>query len=80
MTAPIAVVSIISWIKHPFKGNKNDVEINEIMYGDITISVNNNICKIELISRSPKNKPSLRGSNKHMYNFLIKPFIKTTSF
>jgi len=30
MTAPIAVISIISWLKHPFEGNKSDVEINEI--------------------------------------------------
>lgn len=30
MTTPIAVISIISWLKHPFEGNKSDVEINEI--------------------------------------------------
>lgn len=28
MTAPIAVFAVISWIKHPYKGNKNEVKIN----------------------------------------------------
>lgn len=28
MTAPIAVFAVISWIKHPYKENKNEVKIN----------------------------------------------------
>lgn len=28
MTAPIAVLAVISWIRHPYKGNSNEVEVN----------------------------------------------------
>ena len=28
MTAPIAVLAVISWIRHPFEGNNNEVEVN----------------------------------------------------
>ncbi len=28
MTAPIAVLSVISWIRHPFEGKNNEVEVN----------------------------------------------------
>ncbi len=30
MTAPMALFSLIAWLKHPFKGNKSEVEINRI--------------------------------------------------
>lgn len=30
MTTPIAIVALISWIKHPSKNNSNEVEINEL--------------------------------------------------
>ncbi len=30
MTTPIAIVALISWIKHPSKANSNEVEINEL--------------------------------------------------
>lgn len=28
MTAPIAILAVISWIRHPYKGNSNEVEVN----------------------------------------------------
>jgi nicotinamide mononucleotide transporter PnuC len=30
MTVPMAIVALISWLKNPFKGNKAQVEVNEI--------------------------------------------------
>lgn len=30
MTLPMAVVALISWLRHPFKGNKAEVEVNKI--------------------------------------------------
>ncbi len=30
MTMPMAVFALISWLKHPFKGNKAEVEVNQI--------------------------------------------------
>lgn len=30
MTMPMAVISLISWIKNPYKGNKAEVEVNSI--------------------------------------------------
>mgnify|MGYP004689012975 FL=1 len=30
MTTPMAIISLISWIKHPSKKNKNEVEIKEL--------------------------------------------------
>ena len=30
MTAPMALFSLISWLKHPYNGNKNEVEVNKI--------------------------------------------------
>lgn len=30
MTAPIALIALVSWLKHPFKGHFSEVEINEI--------------------------------------------------
>ena len=30
MTLPMAAFSLISWLKHPFKGNKAEVEVNVI--------------------------------------------------
>ena len=29
LTSPMAIISLISWIKHPSKKNKNEVEIKE---------------------------------------------------
>lgn len=30
MTMPMAVFSLVSWIKHPYKGNKSEVKVNSI--------------------------------------------------
>ena len=30
MTGPMAVISFISWLRHPYKGNKSQVKINQI--------------------------------------------------
>ena len=30
MTLPIAVLALISWLRHPFQGNKAEVEVNQI--------------------------------------------------
>lgn len=30
MSAPIAVVAVVSWLRHPFEGKKTEVEINKI--------------------------------------------------
>lgn len=32
MTAPMALFSLISWLKNPFKGNKSEVTVNQISY------------------------------------------------
>lgn len=35
MTMPMAIFALISWIKHPYKGNKAEVEVNTIGKRDI---------------------------------------------
>ncbi len=35
MTLPMAILSLISWIKNPYKGNKSEVEVNKINDRDI---------------------------------------------
>lgn len=35
MTAPMAVFSLISWIKNPYNGNKSEVKINRIKLNEI---------------------------------------------
>lgn len=37
MTTPIAILALISWIKHPSKGNSNEVEINELKWKEYVI-------------------------------------------
>ena len=32
LTTPMAIISLISWIRHPSKKNKNEVEINELNF------------------------------------------------
>ncbi len=38
MTGPMAVLSLISWLKHPFKGQKSQVEVNNISKKDVLLS------------------------------------------
>lgn len=35
MTAPMALFSLISWLKHPFKGNKSEVTVNRISLKEV---------------------------------------------
>lgn len=37
MTAPIALLALISWLRHPFKGNKAQVEVNRISGKEIVL-------------------------------------------
>ena len=37
MSAPMATLSLISWLRHPFKGNHAEVQINKLKYYDIII-------------------------------------------
>lgn len=30
MTMPMSIIALVSWLKHPYKGNKSQVEVNEI--------------------------------------------------
>lgn len=39
MSSPMALASLISWLKNPFKGNKNEVAINRISKKDIFIII-----------------------------------------
>lgn len=37
MTAPMALLALISWLRHPFKGNKAQVEVNRISGKEIVL-------------------------------------------
>ncbi len=37
MTLPMAAASLISWLKHPYKGNKSLVEVNSVTKKDLVI-------------------------------------------
>ena len=39
MTLPMAVFSLISWLRHPYKGNKSQVEINRISVKEVIFLV-----------------------------------------
>ncbi len=39
MTLPMAVFSLVSWLKHPYKGNKSQVEVSRISGKEITFLV-----------------------------------------
>ncbi len=38
MTAPMAIISLISWLTHPFKGKKIEVEINKLGKKEVAFS------------------------------------------
>lgn len=38
MTAPMAVVALISWLKNPYKGNKSQVAVNSISKKEVVFS------------------------------------------
>ena len=35
MTAPIALFSMITWLKNPYEGNKSEVEVKHLKLKDI---------------------------------------------
>lgn len=35
MTAPMALVALIAWLRHPFKGNRAEVKVNRLRAGEI---------------------------------------------
>ena len=37
MTTPISIASLVSWFKNPYKGNKAEVEINEISKKEVML-------------------------------------------
>ncbi|MDE5569084.1 MAG: nicotinamide riboside transporter PnuC [Ruminococcus sp.] len=39
MTAPMAVFSLVSWLKNPYNGNKSEVKVNRLKAGDIIIMI-----------------------------------------
>lgn len=39
MTAPMALFSLISWLRHPFKGNKAEVAVNRIRVTEVVFMV-----------------------------------------
>ncbi len=39
MTGPMAVLSLISWLRHPFKGDKSQVEVNRISKKDMALTI-----------------------------------------
>lgn len=39
MTAPMAVVAFVSWIKNPYNGKKSEVEVNSIKAGEVAFMV-----------------------------------------
>lgn len=39
MTAPMAVIALISWIKHPYKGKKSEVKVNRLSKKEIIFMV-----------------------------------------
>ncbi len=38
MTAPMAIVALISWLRHPYAGNKREVEVNHLRVREIPIA------------------------------------------
>ena len=39
MSAPMALLALISWLKNPYKGDKYDVKVNKISYKEIIIVI-----------------------------------------
>lgn len=39
MTAPMAVISLVSWLKNPYQGNKKEVKVNRIKLKEIVFMV-----------------------------------------
>lgn len=39
MTMPMAVVSLVSWVKNPFKGNRAEVKVNHLKKKDMVFAI-----------------------------------------
>ncbi len=39
MTAPMAVFSLVSWLRHPFKGKRSEVEVNKISVKEMVFAL-----------------------------------------
>lgn len=39
MTVPMAIVAFISWMRHPYKGNRSEVKVNRLKKGEIIFLV-----------------------------------------
>ncbi len=37
MTLPMAIVALVAWLKHPYKGNRSQVEVNRLTRGEICL-------------------------------------------
>ena len=48
MTLPMAVISLISWLKNPYKGNKAEVRVNRIRHKEVLfmllLSIRQRVC------------------------------------
>ena len=38
MTAPMAVLALIAWLRHPYKGNRSEVAVNRIKKGEMVFA------------------------------------------
>jgi len=38
MTAPMALIALVSWLKNPYKGNKSEVKVNKIGLSEVIFS------------------------------------------
>ncbi len=39
MTAPMALIALISWLKNPYNGNKSEVKVNKISTGETVLAL-----------------------------------------
>ncbi|MBE6573704.1 MAG: nicotinamide mononucleotide transporter [Ruminococcaceae bacterium] len=39
MSCPMALIALISWLRHPYKGNKSEVEVNRLKGSDYLIGI-----------------------------------------
>lgn len=39
MTAPMAVLALVAWLRHPYKGNRSEVAVNRVKKGEMVFAV-----------------------------------------
>ncbi len=37
MTAPMAIIALVSWLRHPYRGHRNEVEVNHLRLREIPL-------------------------------------------